>query len=167
MPHPCRQSARRAPGFRRTRALPAARDAAADNRGAGGGRCAERGAATLELVVLFPVLLLIIFGVIQGALYYHGRNVALAAAEQGVRAGRTVGAVDPAAVAAQQARQFLADTGELDNLTGLVIVPTVSGDRVRVTVTARTVSLLPGVPGPQVSQTASGSLERFTAPSAR
>lgn len=123
----------------------------------------DRGAATLELVVLFPVLLLLIFGVIQGALFFHGRNVALAAAEQGVRAGRADGHSDPAAVAAAQARQFLADTGELDNLTELVIAPTVDGDQVRVTITARTVSLLPGLPGPQVSQTAAGSLERFTA----
>jgi Flp pilus assembly protein TadG len=113
-------------------------------------------------VVLFPMLLLLIFGVIQGALYFHGRNVALAAAEQGVRAGRADGQSDPAAVAAQQARQFLLDTGELDNLTDLAIMPTVDGNQVRVTVTARTVSLLPGVPGPQVSQSAAGSLERFT-----
>jgi Flp pilus assembly protein TadG len=164
MPRRCRQPPPRAPRSCRTRALLAARDTVGVRAGAA--RRAERGAATLELVVLFPVLLLIIFGVIQGALYYHGRNVALAAAEQGVRAGRTDGAGDPAAVAAQQARQFLADTGELDNLTGLVITPTVVGDRVRVTVTARTVSLLPGLPGPRVSQSASGSLERFTSPSA-
>lgn len=164
MPRPRRQPAPRPPESCRTRALPAARDTAGVR--AGGGRRSERGAATLELVLLFPVLLLIIFGVIQGALYYHGRNVTLAAAEQGVRAGRADGAGDPAAVAEQQARQFLADTGELDNLTGLVITPTVVGDRVRVTITARTVSLLPGVPGPQVSQSVSGSLERFTSPSA-
>jgi Flp pilus assembly protein TadG len=156
----------RAPESSRTRALPAARSAPADGRRGAGGSCTDRGAATLELVVLFPVLLLIIFGVIQGALYYHGRNVVLAAAEQGVRAGRTDGAGDPAAVAAAQARQLLTDTGELDNLTALVIVPTVAGDRLTVTVTARTVSLLPGLPGPQVSQSASGSLERFTSPSA-
>ena len=89
--------------------------------------------------------------------------MALAAAEQGVRAGRADGRSDPAGVAAAQARQFLADTGELDNLTELVITPTVDGDQVRVTITVRTVSLLPGLPGPQVSQTAAGSLERFTA----
>jgi len=113
-------------------------------------------------VVLFPVLMLLIFGVVQGALYFHGRNVALAAAEQGVRAGRADGSSDPAAIAAAQARQFLLDTGELDNLTELVISPAVDGEQVRVTVTARTLSLLPGVPGPQVSQSAAGSLERFT-----
>jgi Flp pilus assembly protein TadG len=112
--------------------------------------------------VLFPVVLLILFGVIQGALYFHGRNVALAAAEQGVRAGRADGQTDRAGTAADRARRFLAEVGELDNLTDLSITPSVGADTVRVTVRGRTVSLLPGVPGPQVSQTASGAIERFT-----
>jgi Flp pilus assembly protein TadG len=124
--------------------------------------CGDDGVATLELTVLFPVVLLILFGVIQGALYFHGRNVALAAAEQGVRAARADGQTNRAGTAADQARQFLAEVGELDNLTGLAITPSVGADTVRVTVSARTVSLLPGVPGPLVSQTASGPIERFS-----
>jgi hypothetical protein len=56
----------------------------------------------------------------------------------------------------------MADTGELDNLTELSITPEVGADTVRVTVSARTVSLLPGIPGPTISQTASGDIERFT-----
>ena len=112
--------------------------------------------------MLFPVVLLILFGVVQGALYFHGRNVAMAAAEQGVRAARADGQTDRTGVATAHARQFLADTGELDNLTGLSITPAVDTGTVRVTVSARTVSLLPGVPGPAVSQTAAGAIERFT-----
>lgn len=118
--------------------------------------------ATLELTVLFPVVLLILFGVIQGALFFHGRNVVMAAAEQAVRAARTDGQTNRADTAADQARQFLADTGELDNLTGLTITPDVDTETVRVMVSARTVSLLPGIPGPRISQTASGDIERFT-----
>ena len=112
--------------------------------------------------MLFPVVLLILFGVIQGALYFHGRNVALAAAEQGVRTARADGQTNRAGTAAGHARQFLADTGELNNLTALSITPDVDADTVRVTVTARTVSLLPGMPGPKISQTAAGNIERFT-----
>ena len=122
----------------------------------------DGGAATLELVVLFPILLLLIFGTIQGALYFHGRNVVLAAAQQGVRAARLDGQPDRAATAEQQTRQFLLDTGELSNLSGLTVVVSLDRNQVRVTVTGRTVSLLPGVPGPRVTQTAAGSLERFT-----
>jgi len=123
---------------------------------------ADRGFVTLELVVLFPVLLLLLFALIQGALFFHGRNVALAAAEQGVRAARSDGQPSPASLATTHARQFLIDTGELANLSELTITPAVTATEVRVTVTARTVSLLPGIPGPQVSQTASGPRERFT-----
>jgi Flp pilus assembly protein TadG len=111
---------------------------------------------------LFPVVLLMFFGVIQGALYFHGRNVAQAAAEQGVRAARAAGQSDRAVTAATQARQFLSDTGELGNLTGLLITPTVEADQVRVTVTAHTISLLPGLNGPPITATASGPVERFT-----
>jgi Flp pilus assembly protein TadG len=128
-------------------------------------RRSDAGVATLELVVIFPVLLLLLFGIFQGALYFHGRNVLLAAAEEGVRAARLDAQPDRAATAVQQARQFLLDTGELKNLSGLTITPTVDAGQVRITITARTVSLLPGVPGPQVSQTAAGSIERFTSPS--
>ena len=128
-------------------------------------RRTDAGVATLELVVIFPVLLLLLFGIFQGALYFHGRNVLLAAAEQGVRAARLDAQPDRAATAVQQARQFLLDTGELKNLSALTITPTVDAGQVRITITARTVSLLPGVPGPQVSQTAAGSIERFTSPS--
>ena len=112
--------------------------------------------------MLFPVVLLILFGVIQGALFFHGRNVVMAAAEQGVRAARADGQTNRAGTAADQARQFLTDTDELDNLTGLSITPDVDTETVRVTVSARTVSLLPGIPGPRISQTASGDIERFT-----
>jgi hypothetical protein len=122
----------------------------------------DRGVATLELTVLFPVLLLLIFGVFQGALYFHSRNVALAAAQQGVRAGRADGVRDPAGTASAQARAFLAQTGELHNLTGVQITPTLNGGQLRITITGRAVSLLPGMPGPSFSQTAAGGLERFS-----
>lgn len=122
----------------------------------------DSGVATLELVVLFPALLLLIFGVIQGALFFHGRNVAMAAAEQGVRAARLDNQPNRTGTAEQQARQFLLDTGQIDNLSGLRIAAAVDGDQVRVTVTARTISLLPGLPGPRISQSAAGSIERFT-----
>jgi Flp pilus assembly protein TadG len=155
-----------APPARRTAARPA--DLATTGRRGGlsrpfrGWGRGDDGVATLELTVLFPVVLLILFGVIQGALYFHGRNVAMAAAEQGVRAARADGQTNRAGTAADQTRQFLADTGELDNLTGLSITPNVGADTIRVTVSGRTVSLLPGVPGPMVSQTASGVIEQFT-----
>src|SRR3954453_1755132 len=52
-------------------------------------RAADVGSATLEIVVLFPAVLLATFGLVQGALYYHARDVALAAANDGLTAARS------------------------------------------------------------------------------
>src|SRR4051812_15889937 len=48
-----------------------------------------RGSATLEIVVLFPAVLLATFGLVQGALYYHARDMALAAATDGLAVARS------------------------------------------------------------------------------
>jgi Flp pilus assembly protein TadG len=56
----------------------------------GAGR--ESGAATLEAVLVFPVLLLLIMFSIQVALWYHAAALADAAAQDGVRAARVDGA---------------------------------------------------------------------------
>jgi Flp pilus assembly protein TadG len=45
----------------------------------------ERGSATLELALVAPVLLLVVVGVLQFALWYHAREVALASAQDGAR----------------------------------------------------------------------------------
>src|SRR5262249_52586094 len=48
----------------------------------------DRGASTLELALLTPVLLLVILAVIQFALVFHARHVALAAAQAAARVAR-------------------------------------------------------------------------------
>ena len=122
----------------------------------------ERGAATLELVVLFPVVLLITFGVIEGALWYHARNVALAAAEEGVRAATSNGASLADGVA--EARSFAQEAGADGVLSGIAV--TAGGGDVQVTITVEgsSQSLFPGWSGHLVSQSASGPVERFTGP---
>lgn len=117
---------------------------------------------SLELVVVFPVVLLIIFGVIQGALYYHARNVALAAAQEGLRAARAE--TGTAADGAQGAQQFLADAGGSGVLTGATVTPSRTPTAASVTVTGSSLSVLPGIPGLRVTQTAAGPVERFTIP---
>lgn len=120
----------------------------------------ETGSASLEIVVLFPVVLLLLFTVIQGALWYHARNVASAAASEGLRAGRVeTGSAD---AGRQRAADFLADSGGTDVLTAATVDAAHDGTRVRVRVTGRSIGLLPGVPGPGVDQSATGPVERFT-----
>jgi Flp pilus assembly protein TadG len=78
---------------------PAARHPAARGLGRTGGGPAmrtqrDRGSSAIELAILAPMLLALIWLTIQYALYYQGRQVALAAAQLGARvASQDAGAV--------------------------------------------------------------------------
>ena len=127
--------------------------ATAPNRG-------ERGSASLEIVVLFPAVLALVFGLLQGALWLHARALAGAAAQEGVRAARAeTGTVEAGRA---QAADLIADAGGQDVLLGARVQVTADAARVQVVVTGTSVSLLPGIAGPQVKQSASGPVERFT-----
>ncbi len=112
--------------------------------------------------MLFPVVLLATFGLIQGALYYHARDVALAAATDGLTAARsrTGSSGEGRAVASA----FVRRAGGEDVLQGAAVTAERTATTATVTVTGRTLSLVPGLPGWTVSQSASGPVERFTRP---
>ncbi|PSL01382.1 TadE-like protein [Haloactinopolyspora alba] len=122
----------------------------------------ERGAATLEIAIVFPIVLLITFGVIEGALWYHARNVALAAAEEGVRAATGDGGTPGAGV--EEARDFALRAGADDTLSAVTVSSTSTPSEVSITVTGHSLTLFPGWSGHEVTQTASGPVERFTSP---
>lgn len=128
-----------------------------------GGRLRRRddtGSVTLEMVVITPVLLLLIFATIQVALWAHARNLALAAAEQGVDTGRRAGV--SAGVA--DAGTWLDGTG--DGLIEEVQIGDAgsSGTVVRIQVSGRALSVLPLVPGMWIEETAAAGVERVTPP---
>lgn len=131
----------------------------ADGRQAGG---RQEGSATLELTVLAPVVLLLLFGVVQGALWLHARNVALGAAQQGLRAARAAGVSAPGLRAREQARAFVEQAGGDQVLHDLDVEPASNPTEVTVVVRGRALSVLPGIPGPPVTQVAVGPRERFT-----
>ena len=128
-----------------------------------GRRCrpGERGSATLELVVVFPVVLLLIIGGVQGALYYHARSVALAAAQDGARAAAVEGATAGAGQAAAAA--FIQATGGDEVLPGAQVDATRTPTTAAVTVTGRALTVL-AIPGLSlaVRQSASLPVERIT-----
>ena len=119
----------------------------------------ERGSVSLQLAVLFPAVLLLIFGVIQGALYYYARSVALAAAQEGLRDARVENGT--AGAGARRARGFLARADD-GMLTTVSVSPSRTAVSASVTVTGRSLSLVPGMPGLRVAQTAAGPVERLT-----
>ena len=113
---------------------PAVDKARARPRGRG-----QVGSATLELVVIFPVVLLLIFGIVQAAVYYHGRTLAMLAAQDGLR---TAQALDGTA-AAGKAQTTSALNG--NGATGFLTTPTVTVTRTptqaTVTINSELVSL--------------------------
>jgi Flp pilus assembly protein TadG len=120
----------------------------------------ERGNQAITAVLVYPILLVFVFGIFQGALYMHARNVAQHAANGAVQAARLEGATDADGVAAAQVRLAAAE--------GVVLSPTVSVSRsaVEVTVEIRgTVpSKIPLIRGWSLEQTATGPVERWIEP---
>ena len=124
-------------------------------------RCDDgRGSATLEIVVLFPAVLLATFGLVQGALYYHARDVALAAATDGLTAARSRSG--NAEEGRRAAAAFLQRAGGDAVLPASVVRSERTAIAATVTVSGHAMSLVPGVPGWAVEQSASGPVERFT-----
>ena len=121
---------------------------------------ADRGSVSLELAIVFPALLLIVTALIQYALWFHARSLALAAAQQGVSVARAYHST-PAA-GRGSALAFIADHGADTLLNPDVTTASPATEQVQVVVTGRSVSVLPGVTGIAVSQSAAGPLERFT-----
>jgi TadE-like protein len=139
------------PGYSRART--------SGRRGTGADGPGQAGSTTLELVVLIPVLLLVVTVVVQAGLWFHARSLALVAAQEGVSVARTYRADTSAGPV--RAAQFLAEHAG-DQLTAVTITGAADGTMVRVDVTGRSLSLVPGLPGPPVHQSAQGPIERFT-----
>lgn len=121
----------------------------------------ERGSATLELALVFPVFLLLLLSAVQAGLYFYARAIALSAAQEGVDTARLQRhTLDQGATAARRSA-VRASGGSLHH-----VAVTTSGSTpttVRITVTGTAASLLPGLDW-SVSQQAAGARERFTAP---
>jgi Flp pilus assembly protein TadG len=127
---------------------------AAHSRGPDG----ERGSATLNLVVVFPVFLLLLLATVQAALVWHAQNVARSAAEQGLQAERLYDGTAPAGRA--RATQFLTETaGTLVADTAVSTSRTATVARIEVRGTA--LALIPGL-HLAVHADISAPVERFT-----
>nr|MDT0661194.1 pilus assembly protein [Micromonospora sp. DSM 115978] len=122
----------------------------------------DRGANPVELAILMPAILVLLFGSVQTAAWFLARTTAMHAAQQAVNAQRAYQA--PAGVGEQQAEYFLDQAG--DWLVGWDVTVTVSPDTAEVTATVdgEALTVIPLLPLPAISQTAHGTTERFTDP---
>ncbi|AVT34980.1 pilus assembly protein TadE [Plantactinospora sp. BC1] len=130
-----------------------------------GGRLAgverDRGANPVELAVLMPAILILLLASIQAAAWFIARATALNAAQSAVSAQRAYQA-EPG-VGQQRAEDFLERAG--DWLAGWeVTVTAVEPDdtQVSATVTGEPLRVVPLISLPPISETAFGTVERFT-----
>src|SRR3954447_7362241 len=122
----------------------------------------DRGSASLEIAILAPAVLLLTFVVVQAGLWFYARSLALAAAQEGVSAGRAYNA--PATAGPVRARTFLSEQAA-DSLTGTTVSSAgTTAAVVRITVSGHSLSVLPGLPGMAITQSAQGAREHFTVP---
>lgn len=122
----------------------------------------DRGDASIQMAIVYPFVLLVTLAVIQASMWYYAREIALTAAREGVSAGRSyqAGPGDGAA----RAREVLGRTAG-DSLRGASVSTGGSnGERIRIQVSGTAQSMLPGVPGLRITQSASGPVERWTVP---
>jgi hypothetical protein len=116
------------------------------------------------MAIVFPFVLLLTVAVIQASMWYYARQIALTAAREGLSAARSYQA-GPAEGAAR-ARDVLNRTAG-DSLMSSSVSTTGSGaQRIRIEVSGTAQSMLPGVPGLRITQSASGAVERWTKPGA-
>src|SRR3954447_3945317 len=72
-------------------------------------RRGDAGSATLQAVLIMPLLLLLITAIVEFALWYHAAHIAIAAAQDGARAARVEGGTSEAG--RQRAQQDIDQLG--------------------------------------------------------
>jgi Flp pilus assembly protein TadG len=122
----------------------------------------DDGSTTVEMAILFPVLLILLMTIVQAGMWWHARNLALAAAEAGVQVARTTTGTSQSAQSA--AVSYLERAGG-SATTDATVQAEVTAELARVQVSATASRVLP-VPGLEmrVSQTAQARREAFTTP---
>lgn len=116
----------------------------------------ERGSAAVEAIMIIPVVLMIFFGLIQGAVVLQANNVAQAAASTAYNSARLYDASSEDGVSAGNAA--LTQAGTI--LTGTTVSVQRNAETVTVTVTGNAATLLPDIPA-TISRTVTGPTERW------
>lgn len=113
-----------------------------------------------QAVITAPTLLLLLMLIVQFGLFFHARNIAEQAAQEGAAAARHFQGTE--AHGRTEATQFLSSVGT-GTLKDRTVRVTRTADTATVTVTGTVVSLVPGV-RLRVTEQASGPVEKYVAP---
>ncbi|WP_311932206.1 TadE/TadG family type IV pilus assembly protein [Microbispora sp. H11081] len=123
-----------------------ARDVESERSGqATGRRRGERGATVIELAMLMPVVLAVVLLVVQVTLWFHGRQVADAAAREGARIARAGGSDGWQDAAESKARQIVQAIGP-QLLKDAQATAWEQGDQRGVEITGSAVQVVPLLP---------------------
>lgn len=122
----------------------------------------QGGAVGVEMALLWGVLLLLMLAVVQVALLFYAGQLALTAAQDGLRSGRAYSTETVTGAAQRDTEDFLARAAGT-TLTDVIVTTTVDDTRglLTVRVTGTAMSLIPGVPL-SITREAVGGLERPT-----
>jgi Flp pilus assembly protein TadG len=122
----------------------------------------DRGSSAIELAILAPALLILVMLVIQWALWFQARQVALNVAQDGARYAREQQPGWPQQ-AVSQAESFYTRVGTkvLTDMRVQVNPPGGAPNQVFVTVTGHVPTLIPGMSPLTVRETSGGDVECF------
>jgi Flp pilus assembly protein TadG len=125
----------------------------------------DTGASSLELAIVAPALLLMIFFGIQAGLFYYGQTVAVQSAREGVSLVRLAQdeaqAQELVPLAEEKAEAFASAVGRESLLDATAVADyNANTGRVSVEVTGTVITLVPGL-DLTVTQEAFGEIERF------
>ncbi|BFV56018.1 hypothetical protein KCMC57_up11220 [Kitasatospora sp. CMC57] len=118
----------------------------------------DRGALTISLALVFPVVLGLVFLVVQAALLWYAGQAAQTAAREGADAGRVRGGT--AAAGEARARAFLDRVGDLAEPVS-VVSEDVSPGTFRIVVEVRPLTVLPGFDRFTVTREVTAPREQF------
>ncbi|MFD9338634.1 TadE family protein [Streptomyces sp. NPDC060028] len=119
----------------------------------------DRGESSIQMVIVFPFVILVTIAVVQASMWVYARNIALTAAREGVAAARTYQAPDGAGAA--RARETLDRIAGTSLAQSTVSTSGSTVGEVQVTVSGLAPSLIPGIAGLSVSQSAGAPRERW------
>lgn len=129
----------------------------------GQGSCRdERGTSAVEFAIIAPILLLLIFTIIQGGLYFYARNTAQSASREGVSYLRLAGNnSDPESFIAAAEDVAEGHASRIGRLRDVAAIGTVDTDTGRVRMVVLGEAVLPVGGTVEIQQSATATLEQF------
>ena len=123
-------------------------------------RADDAGSAPIDTVLVFPAFALLSLMVVQGCMWFYAREIAVAAATEGARAGAGYNSGPAAGV--DRANFFIANTHNTLLLSPQITAAGSTANTVQITVTGSVPSLLFGLANPPIVVVVNEPVERLT-----